>query len=135
MELNQAIDIMKDAGFGFLGTINGDQPCVRPMMPYLVDDKELLLALLGRSRTIEQIKANPKVEFCFVDRRMAYCRIAGKAVVAEDMEKKEIVFNAIPMLRQYFSGAGDSNFVLVSVKIGRVEMMTPYERAPNELVL
>lgn len=135
MTKNEALDIMQDAGFGFLATIDGDQPCVRPMMPYLAEENELLLALLGRSRTIEHVRISPKVEFCFVDRKMSYCRIKGVGTITTDVEKKMTVFNAIPMLRQYFSQPQDPNFVLVSVTITQIEAMTPHQKSPEYISL
>jgi uncharacterized pyridoxamine 5'-phosphate oxidase family protein len=105
------------------------------MMPYLTEENELLLALLGRSRTIDQIRGNPKVEFCFVDRKMSYCRIAGRAVISTDIEKKLLVFNGIPMLRQYFSQPEDPNFTLVTITIERIEAMTPHQKEPDAIVI
>ncbi len=133
MTKDEAIDIIRDAGFGFLASAEGDQPHVRPMMPYLTEDNELLLALLSRSRTIEHIKKNPKVEICFVDRKMSYCRVAGKAAISSDAEKKALVFSVIPMLRQYFAGPEDANFVLAEIKIEHVEAMTPHQKAPESV--
>ena len=131
MTKDEAIDIIRDAGFGFFSSIDGDQPRVRPMMPYLTEDNELLLALLSRSRTIEQIKKNSKVEICFVDRKMSYCRVTGKAAISSNAEKKVLVFSVIPMLRQYFAGPQDANFVLAEIKIEHVEAMTPHQKAPE----
>lgn len=132
MTKEEVIDIVKDAGFGFLSTLEGDQPRVRPMMPLISDDnKELMVALLARSRTIAQVKKDPKVEFCFVDRKMWYCRIAGQARIAEDMDKKEFLWNNIPMLKQYFGSADDPNFVLMVVDIKEVEAMTPHQKDPE----
>ena len=134
MTKDDAIDIIHDAGFGFLATTDGDRPHVRPMMPYLTDNDELLLALLGRSRTIEHIRSNPNVEFCFVDRKMSYCRITGPAKTSTDMEKKMLVFNGIPMLRQYFAQPEDPNFVLVQIEIQKIEAMTPYQKSPEVIL-
>ena len=135
MTKNDAIDIIRDAGFGFLATTDGDQPCVRPMMPYLTEENEFLLALLGRSRTIEHIRKNTKVEFCFVDRKMSYCRVTGKATLSTDAEKKQAVFNVIPMLRQYFSGPQDPGFVLAEIVIEQIEAMTPHQKNPERVLL
>ena len=135
MEKEEAIDIVKDAGFGFLATVEGDQPRVRPMMPYLSEDGELLLALLGRSRTIPEIKGNPHVELCFVDRKMWYCRVTGTAVISNDAAKKESVFENVPMLRQYFAGPQDPNFHLAVIKATKVEAMTPHSRTPEQISL
>ena len=131
MNQEEAIDLIRDAGFCLLATAQDDQPRVRPMMPYLTDDNQILLALLGRSRTIRQVKNNPKVELCFVDRKMWYCRIAGTGTISDDKEKKEILWDNIPMLKQYFGGPEDSNFVLMVIEINEVETMTPHQKEPE----
>lgn len=135
MNKEEAIDLIKDAGFGFLATVEGKQPRVRPMMPYLSEDGNLLLALLSSSRTIPQIKENPWVEICFVDRKMAFCRISGKAKISEDLEKKTTVWNYVPMLRQYFSGPEDAKFILVEIETTAAEAMTPHQKAPDSISL
>ena len=133
MNKQEVVDLIRDAGFGFLATIEKKQPRVRPMMPYLTDDGELLLALLGRSRTIPQIQESPLVEVCFVDRKMWYCRITGKAKISADLSKKEILWNAIPMLRQYFSSHQDKNFFLAVISLEHVEAMTPHQKLPESI--
>lgn len=135
MTKDDVIDLIKDAGFGFLATTEGKQPRVRPMMPYLTDSGDFLLALLSHSRTIPQIKDNPQVEICYVDRKMSYCRITGKGKLSTDLEKKEIVWNNIPMLRQYFSGPQDARFALIEIESGSVEAMTPTQKIPDVLSL
>jgi uncharacterized pyridoxamine 5'-phosphate oxidase family protein len=135
MNKEEAIDIIRDAGFGFLATVEGNKPHVRPMMPYLSEDGELLLALLGRSRTIAHIKANSNVEVCFVDRKMWYCRVSGTATISNDISKKQIVFENVPMLRQYFAGPEDPNYHLAVIQITSVEAMTPHSRLPEEINL
>lgn len=135
MTKEEAIDIVRDAGFGFFATTEGDQPRVRPMMPYLSDEGQLLLALLGRSRTIAQIKANPHVEVCFVDRKMWYCRVSGVATMSDDLAKKQMVFENVPMLRQYFAGPEDPNYYLAVIEIKSMEAMTPHSRLPEQIPL
>ena len=135
MTKDEAVDIIRDAGFGFLATVEGNKPRVRPMMPYLSEEGELLLALLGRSRTIPQIKANPNVEVCFVDRKMWYCRVSGTAAISGEISKKQIVFENVPMLRQYFAGAEDPNYHLAVITITHVEAMTPHSRQPEQIQL
>ena len=130
---NWIIDLIKDAGYGCMATMEDDQPRVRPMMPHLNDDGKLLLAILSHSRTIGQIKQNPKVEMCYIDRKMCFCRISGTAKVSEDLEKKEIVWNNIPMLRNYFSGPADTNYVLLEIDTDTIETMTPAQKAPDQV--
>ncbi|MCA9404157.1 MAG: pyridoxamine 5'-phosphate oxidase family protein [Candidatus Omnitrophica bacterium] len=133
MTKEDVIDLIRDTGFGFLGTTEGDQPRVRPMMPYLTDDNRLLVAMLGRSRTIAQVEANPHVEICFVDRKMWYARITGKAQISEDQAGKQLLWDTIPMLKQYFGGVEDPNFHLMEIEITRVEAMTPHQKEPESV--
>ena len=133
MTKDEIIDLIKDAGFGFLATTEGKQPRVRPMMPYLNDEGNLLLALLGNSRTIPQVKENPMVEICFVDRKMCFARLSGKASLRDELEKKEAVWNNVPMLRQYFSGPQDERFILVEIETKSLEAMSPTQKAPDVL--
>ena len=135
MTKQEVIDLIKDAGYGVLSTTQGDQPKARPMMPYLDDEGNLLLAVLSHSRTISQIKTNPKVEFCFIDRKMSFARISGLAKVSNDAAKKESVWNYIPMLRQYFTGPEDIDFVLLEIDTTSVEAMTAHQKMPDVLSL
>ena len=135
MNKDEVIDLIKDAGFGFLATTEGKQPRVRPMMPYLTEEGDFLLALLSHSRTIPQIKENPLVEICYVDRKMCFCRISGKAVLRTNPEKKEAVWDNVPMLRQYFASPQDPKFVLLEIETTSIEAMSPTQKTPDTLSL
>ena len=134
MTKEEAIDLIRDAGFAMMATTENDQPRVRPMMPYLTEDNNLLVALLSRSRTIAQVKKNPNVEICYVDRKMWYCRITGKAAISQNKENKEILWNNIPMLKQYFGGIDDPNFILMEIEINAIEAMTPHQKNPESII-
>src|SRR3989338_2815008 len=136
MTKEEVIDLIRDAGFGLLATTENNQPRVRPMMPYLTEDgKQLLVALLSKSRTIPQVKKNPFVEVCFVDRKMWYSRVSGKARVSDEKSVKESLWDNIPMLKQYFGGPQDANFVAMVIDIETVEASTPHQKAPEMVKL
>ncbi len=135
MTKDEIIDLIKDAGYGVFATVDGNTPKARPMMPHVDDNGNLLLAVLPTSRTINQIKANPRIEMCYIDRKMNFARIAGDAAVSDDMAKKEAVWNNVPMLRQYFSGPEDPNFILIEVITDTAEVMTPQQQAPDVVSL
>ncbi len=135
MNKQEVIDLIKDTGYGCLATMEGNQPRVRPMLPYLDDEGNLLVAVLSRSRTIEQIKKNPLVEICYIDRKMWYARVTGKAKISMDMAKKQLAWDNIPMLRQYFSGPEDPNYVLIEIDTSAAEAMNPHEQQPSHLSL
>jgi len=131
MTKEEVIDLIRDSGFGVLSTAEGDQPRVRPMMPYLTDDNRLILAMLPQSRSIEHILSNPKVEICFVDRKMWFARITGNAQMTESADDKKILWNNVPMLKQYFGGPDDPNFKVMDIAIVSVEASTPHQKEPE----
>ncbi len=136
MTKEEVVDLIADAGFGFLATVDEkSHPRVRPMMPYLTEDGNMLLAVIAGSRTIAQVEKNPLVEICYVDRKMAFCRVSGKAKISQDTDKKALVFENVPMLRQYFGSSEDPNFVLIEIETTTVEAMTPTDRKPHVLSL
>ncbi len=112
-----------DAGMGYLATSDGDQPRVRAMMPILKDDGRLLAATFPNTKKIPQIEKNPKIEICFVDRKLSHCRIEGRAVVSQDAALKDELWNKQMMLRQFFQGPQDPNFVLIVITPVKVSVM------------
>lgn len=136
MTKEEAIDLITDAGYGMLATVEGDQPRVRPMMPYYDEDNNILIiALLGQSRTIGDVKNNPKVEVCFVDRKMWFARVTGTGQITNNKEYKETLFNNVPMLRQYFGSIDDPNFILLEVKVSKLEASTPHQKQPETIAI
>lgn len=89
MTKEEVVDLIKDAGYGVLATVDGNFPKVRPMMPYLNENGNFLLAVLPTCRTIEQITRNANIEMCFIDRKMNFARISGEAFISTDFEKKK----------------------------------------------
>lgn len=133
MSLEIIKQMVLDAGMGYLATCDGDQPRVRTMMPIMRDDGKLLMATSPETKKIGQIQKNPKVEICFVDRKLSHCRIEGKAVVSTDAALKEELWNKQMMLRQFFSGPGDANFVLIVLAPTKIGMMNIGEKDYTEV--
>ncbi len=135
MTKDEVIDLIKDAGYCTLATAEGSQPKVRPMMPFLTDDGNMLIATFSQKRIVGQIKKNPLVETCFIDRKMNFARVSGKAKVTNDQAKKDLVWENVPMLRQYFGSPNDPGFTLIEIETGIVEASTPQQERPDVLSL
>lgn len=134
MTKEEVVDLINDAGYCVLATVDDLKPKVRPMMPYLTDDGNFLLAVLSNCRTILQIGKNENVEMCFIDRKMRFARISGKANISNNLEKKLIVWENIPMLRQYFTGSDDKNLILIEIVPDKIEVRTPQNKEAEIIV-
>lgn len=135
MSLDKVNEMILDAGMGYMATCDGDQPRVRAMMPVLSEGGKLLAATFPGMKKLEQIAKNPKVEFCFVDRKLAHCRIEGKAVVSKEESLKEEIWNKQMMLRQFFQGPQDPNFILLVITPVKISMMNIGDKGYTEVPL
>ncbi|MBI5873930.1 MAG: pyridoxamine 5'-phosphate oxidase family protein [Candidatus Omnitrophica bacterium] len=133
MSLEVIRQMVLDAGMGYFATCEGGQPRVRAMMPILRDDGKLLAATFPSTKKVGQIAKNPKVEICFVDRKLSHCRIEGKAEVSQDLGLKEELWNKQMMLRQFFSGPNDANFVLIVITPVKISMMNIGDKGYTEV--
>ena len=133
MSLEIIKQMVIDAGMGYLATCEEVQPRVRAMMPVMRDDGKLLMATFPGTKKIGQIQKNPKVEVCFVDRKLSHCRIEGKAVVSADKALKEELWERQMMLRQFFSGPEDPAYILIVISPAKISVMNIGEKAYTEV--
>ena len=72
-----ALEVMKQARFPNLATIDGDQPRVRPVSPVKTDGFTVYVANLRSYHKTAEIAANPRVELVYLDRQHDQVRITG----------------------------------------------------------
>ncbi|MHC4983506.1 MAG: pyridoxamine 5'-phosphate oxidase family protein [Planctomycetota bacterium] len=132
----RAADAMKDfheaAKIAFLATCDGDLPRVRPMSPVAVEGNVIWVASGASSEKMAQIAANPNVELCYMKADHSHLRIRGKAEVCDDPDVKQRIWEAYPLLKDYFKSPDDPEFALLKITAGEVltmpSMSYKYER-------
>jgi len=129
-----ALAVLRKCHFPHLATVEGDAPRVRPVSPVWVDGFTAWVASLSSSGKTEQIRANDKVELCFMADDHAQVRIAGRAVETTDRDKRLNVWNRYELLARYFESVDDPKFVLYEIRPERVryckEWGLGYEEVP-----
>lgn len=133
MSYEEVKEIIKDAGLGYLATLEGNEPRVRPLMPALFQDGTLLAATSKGTPKLSQIEKNNNFEICFVDKKLDQVRIQGKVSISDDMKKKEWLANAVPMLRSYFPTADDPNYVLLVLQPQKIWLIHVGEQEYTEV--
>lgn len=112
--MQQVEKFLKDAGTYYLGTVEGDQPRVRPFGTiHMFEDK--LYIQTGRVKDVsKQIHANPKVEICaFLNGE--WLRVAGTLVEDDRMEARQSMLDAYPDLQNMYK-ADDGNTEVFYIK-------------------
>lgn len=98
---------LKDAGVYYLGTVEGDQPRIRPFGTIHIFEDKLYIQTGKVKEVSKQIHANPKVEICaFLNGD--WLRVAGTLVEDERLEAKQSMLDAYPELQQMYA-ADDGN--------------------------
>lgn len=135
MAMDEVKQMIKDAGLGYMATVEGNEPRVRPLMPAMFNDGTLLAATAKDSPKLSQLEKNNNYEMCFVDKKLSQVRIRGKVTLSDDIKKKEWLANAVPMLRSYFPTADDPNYVLMELKPEKVFLIHVGEAEYREVAL
>jgi len=133
MSYEQVKEIVKDAGLGYLATVEGSEPRVRPVMPAIFHDGVILAATSKDSPKILQVQKNNNFEICFVDKKLSQVRFRGKITITSDMKKKAWLANAVPMLRAYFPTDDDPNFVVMELKPEKILLINVGEAEYTEV--
>src|SRR5262245_83430 len=89
-----ALAVIASDRFPQLATINGDQPCLRPVSPVRTDRFVVYVANLRSYQKTGQIAANPKVELCYLDDHHNQVRLTGLAEVVSDRTLLQEIWNA-----------------------------------------
>lgn len=137
IEANQlvalAAAVMKADRFPYLATIDGDQPRVRPVSPVRTDGFIVYIAnLRAYSKTVE-IRANPRVELCYLDDRHDQVRLTGTAEIVTDPAILQQVWDDNPLLRQYLGRIDNPDLVLYRIVPSRVRYMREWALEYHEV--
>ena len=112
--MQQVEKFLKDAGTYYLGTVEGDQPRVRPFGTIHMFEDKLYIQTGKVTDVSKQIHANPKVEICaFLNGE--WLRVAGTLVEDDRVEARQSMLDAYPDLQNMYK-ADDGNTEVFYIK-------------------
>ena len=121
--MRRSQDVIRNAKFPQLATIDGDQPRLRPVSPVRVDGFTIFVANLRSYHKTAEIALNPKVELCYLDEGHDQIRITGIAEVLADRATLEAIWEANPLLRKYLGTIDNPQLVIYRIRPTRVRYM------------
>ena len=102
---------IKECGVYFLGTMDGDQPRVRPFGTCEIFENHLYIQTGKIKKVSHQIEKNPKVELCcFKDGK--WLRLSGKLKRDDRRAAKKDMLDKNPELKSMYSCDDDNTEVL-----------------------
>ena len=130
-----AQNVIRNAKFPQLATIDGDQPRLRPVSPVKVDGFTIYVANLRTYGKTKEIEVNPKVELCYLDPQHDQVRITGVAEVLTDRAELEEIWESNPLLRKYLGSVDNPELLIYRVVPNRVRFMREWALEYHEVPL
>lgn len=118
-----ALGVIRNDRFPFLASIDGDQPCVRPVSPVKTDGFIVYVANLRFYHKTVEIAAQPKVELCYLDQGHNQLRITGVAEVVTDRSALQEIWDTNPLMRQYLGTLDNPDLIVYCIRPSRVRYM------------
>ena len=109
--MEEVLKFLKECGYYFIATIDGDKPRVRPFGTAEIYEGKLYIQTGKMKNVSKQIEANPNVEICaFKDGK--WIRISGNLIRDDRVEAKKYMLDMNPDLRSMYNENDDNTEVL-----------------------
>ena len=123
MSLETVKSFMKEVGWGFLATSDGNKVGVRPMGSCVWMGNELWAATRAGSDKVLQLRKVPYAEYCFSDGEGKHVRIAGTCTVSTNNNDKLKLYEAVPVLKKYYKDPSTPEFIVIRMQPERIRLM------------
>ena len=125
----EALQYFKDVQFACLGTMDGEQPRIRPMTVIYRENK-LWFGTGSESSVTKEIKANNKIELCKmlnVNHEIGSIRLTGTASLIEDKTIADQLRKCCPFFADYWKTRDNAELQLIEIKIEEIKLTKPGE--------
>jgi general stress protein 26 len=133
MNMNDVKQLMKEVGWGFLGTTDGNTVGVRPMGGWAWMENELWCASMKSTDKISQLQAVPYAEYCFCNKEARHLRIAGPCMISSDNDEKLRLYNTNPVLKNHIDDPASPEYVVIKLRPDRIRMMEATDLTYQEI--
>ena len=109
--MNEVVKFLKENPVQYFATVGKDNKAkVRPFQFILEDGGKLWFCTNNQKDVYEEMQANPYVEVCVSTPKFEWIRLSGKAVFKNDMDIKEKVIEASPLVKNLYESASNPIF-------------------------
>lgn len=120
--MSKAYEFLKECGYFYVLTINGDFPAGRPFGAVMEHDGKLYISTHDGNQAHKQLRQNGNVQILAKkEGTREWLRLTGIAHECMDMTSKQRMLDTCPKLSQHFSSAQDTHFLLFAIDVLSVE--------------
>ena len=109
--MNEVVKFLKENPVQYFATVGKDNKAkVWPFQFILEDGGKLWFCTNNQKDVYEEMQANPYVQVCVSTPKFEWIRLSGKAVFKNDMDIKEKVIEASPLVKNLYESASNPIF-------------------------
>lgn len=108
--MKEVIKFLQENSAGFLATVSGGKPKVRPFQFMLEEGGELFFCTANTKDVFKQLKANPYVEFSSMTPSFAWIRLSGEVKFSDDKAVKEQILATNGLVKSIYQSADNPVF-------------------------
>ncbi|MGN0184502.1 MAG: pyridoxamine 5'-phosphate oxidase family protein [Aristaeellaceae bacterium] len=116
--MSKAYDFLKECGYFYVLTINGDFPAGRPFGAVMECNGKLYISTNDGNKAHIQLRNNGNVQIVAKkEENREWLRITGKATECDDIKMKQKMLDECPILSKHFSSAKSEHYLLFEVEV------------------
>ena len=116
--MEQVIQLLNEAQYGFLATVDNGKPRVRPWGFMFAEEGKLYFCTSSQKDVYRQLVALPDIEYAATSKNMVTVRITGAVEFCEDRAKKEKALNASDLVKRIYQTADNPIFKVFAIAHG-----------------
>lgn len=121
--MSKAYEFLKECGFFYVLTMNGDYPAGRPFGAVMEVGEELYLATNDFNEAHKQMRENGHIQI--IAKKPAgrdWVRITGIASECNDPAMKQKMYEETPILKKHHESSEAEHFLMFKVTVENIEM-------------
>lgn len=120
--MSKAYEFLKECGYFYVITLNGDFPAGRPFGAVMEYDGELYISTNNVNKAHKQLRKNGNIQILAKkEGSREWIRITGKATECNSLKMKQRMLEECPVLSKHFPTADTESYLLFKVEILDVE--------------
>ena len=122
IELEKIYEFLKECGYFYVLTINGDFPAGRPFGAVMEKDGKLYISTHDGNKAHEQLRNNSHIQIIAKrESSREWLRLTGIAEECTDISMKKRMLEECPVLQKHFPSAESPHYLLFSVDVLDIE--------------
>ena len=120
--MSKTHDFLKECGYFYVLTINGDFPAGRPFGAVMEYEDKLYISTHDGNQVHQQLRKNGNIQILAKkEHSREWLRVTGKATECHSLAVKQRMLEECPVLKTHFPSADSEHFLVFQVEVLNAE--------------